>query len=781
MNNGQASNAIGQAEIRLRDCYDASEQAGLESFLVHQSGVEAVAVDRTRAVAQVTYASNVTSPQKLAHLLTGAGYGCDCTPCADGVDHAMHAQQPAHAHEAHGAHGAHGEHAGHGPEMIADMLRKAIISAVLTIPVVLYSPMGAVVGFTAVPPYGWNENVLGLVLTTPIVFWCGWVFISSAWRALLRRELNMMTLIALGILVSYAYSVAITLLSAGKGDVFFNAAAMLTAFSLAGHWMEMRSRFATGQAVEALLRLAPPTARVRRDGAEQVVPLEDVVVGDEILVSPGERVPVDGTVLSGESYVDESMLTGEPIPVAKTVGADVTGGTMNQRGAFSFRATAVGADTALARIVQMVRDAQASKAPAQQVADRAGAVLVYVALGSGAVAFAVWWFLGTGGLFALTAAVSTIVIACPDALALATPTAITVGVGRAARLGILFKNATILEATASLDTVIFDKTGTLTIGRPVVTDVTALSGDHDTLLRLAAATDAQSEHPLARAIVEAGQKRGALPTASHFEAIPGYGVRAEVDGARILLGNRALMDRENITVSGDAEGRAADLAAQAKTAMYVARGSDLLGIVAVADEIRPSAPAAIEAARSLGLRTVMLTGDNRKTAEAIARQLGIETVLAEVRPEGKADEVARLHDSGARVAMVGDGVNDAPALARADVGIAIGAGTDVAIETAGVVLMRDDPSAVATAVRIARAVRAKTIENLFWAAIYNVFALPIAAGVLYPRFGVLLAPEWAALLMAVSTISVTFNALLLNTKRFSLPAAPKLHVVEVAR
>ncbi|TAM61804.1 copper-translocating P-type ATPase [bacterium] len=774
MGNATVTVPLTRAEIHLHDCYDASEEAGLEAFLDRQSGVHSATLDRTRAVVRVAYESNVTSAEVLEQALKAAGYGCDCSPIEDEAAHAhMHEGGDAAPRES-AAHAGHGEHAGHGPEMINDMLRKAIIAAMLAIPVILYSPMGAMVGFTKHPPFGMSEDILGFVLTTPIVLWCGWVFISSAWRALLRGELNMMTLIALGILVSYTYSAVITFLNGG--DVFFNAAAMLTVFSLVGHWMEMRSRFATGQAVEALLRLAPPTARVRRNGTEQVVSLDGVVVGDEVLVSPGERVPVDGKVISGESYVDESMITGEPIPVAKTAGASVAGGTMNQRGAFAFRATAVGADTALARIVEMVRDAQASKAPAQQLADRAGSVLVYVALASGAIAFLVWYFLGAGALFAVTAAVSTIVIACPDALALATPTAITVGVARAARLGILFKNATVLEATASLDTVIFDKTGTLTVGHPVVTDIVTLSGDEHTLLRLAAATDAQSEHPLARAIVEAGQKAGALPAASRFEAIPGYGVRAEVEGATILLGNRALLEREHVPIPADTDGRAANLAADAKTAMYVARGAELLGLIAVADAIRPGAVTAIRAIQSLGLRAVMLTGDNRKTADAIARQLGIETVIAEVPPEGKADEVARLHDSGARVAMVGDGVNDAPALARADVGIAIGAGTDVAIETAGIVLMRNDPSAVATAVSIARAVRTKTVQNLFWAAIYNLFALPIAAGVLYPRFGVWLAPEWAALLMAASTISVTFNALLLNAKRFTLASAPTITV-----
>ena len=656
----------------------------------------------------------------------------------------------------------HHDHGHAAPDMAHDMLRRFVGAAILTVPIVLYSSLGtSLVGRELAPPFGLSHGLLGFVLTSVVVWWGGWPFVSSAWRSLLRGALTMMTLIATGILVSYSYSVAVTF--GLRGELFYDAAAMLTAFSLLGHWLEMRSRFATGRAVEALLELAPPTARRVRDGAEQEVPLEAVVVGDMLAVRPGDTVPVDGVVTDGSSYVDESMLTGEPIPVGKQPDAAVTGGTRNQQGAFRFRATKVGADTALAKIVALVREAQSSKAPAQRLADVAGKYLDIVALAAGVVTFVTWQLLGSHGLaFALSAAVAAVVIACPDALALATPTAITVGVGRAARAGVLFKNATVLEAAARVDTVVFDKTGTLTEGRPALADVVPDAGvDEAEVLRLAAAADAQSEHPLAAALV-AGAAARAIPvaTAHGFEAIPGYGVRASVDGRSVLVGNRKLLERER--VAPRLAERAEQLRSEGKTVLYVAAQGRLLGLLAVADRIRPGAPAAVARLHGLGVRVVLLTGDSRVTAEAVARSLGIADVRAEVLPGDKATEVRRLEAGGAHVAMVGDGVNDAPALAAASVGIAIGAGTDVAIETAGVVLMRDDPADVATALTLARRVRRKIKQNLFWAAIYNAIAIPVAAGALYPSLGILLQPAWAALAMSASTVTVTVNALLLG-------------------
>src|SRR5213596_3187361 len=449
--------------------------------------------------------------------------------------------------EPHHRHGPDA-HAGHGAHMVRDMLRRFVGSAILTAPIILYSPLGtSLFGRELAPPFGLSPGLVGFVLTSIFVWWGGWPCVSSAARSLRQGQLTMMTLIATGILVSYMYSATVTF--GLPGEPFYDAAAMLTAFSLLGHWLEMRSRFDTGRAVEALLKLAPPTARRVRDGQEEEVPLEAIAVRDVLAVRPGDTIPVDGVVIEGSSYVDESMLTGEPVPVAKGPHDEVVGGTRNQRGAFRFRATRVGADTALARIVAMVQEAQSSKAPAQRLADLAGQYLVIVALAAGVITFVVWLIFGAQGLsFALSAAVAAIVIACPDALALATPTAITVGVGRAARAGVLFKNATVLEAAARLDTVVFDKTGTLTEGRPSLADVVPDAGvDEAEVLRLAAAADAQSEHPLAAALV-AGAAARAIPvaTAHGFEAIPGYGVRASVDGRSVLVGNRKLLERERV-------------------------------------------------------------------------------------------------------------------------------------------------------------------------------------------------------------------------------------------
>ncbi|GGO39647.1 heavy metal translocating P-type ATPase [Deinococcus humi] len=774
-------------EVAFGNCYNGSEFADLERRLSQVPGVQSVHLDRTRAVAHLGYDPEVQTEAGLRAHLHETGYDGKCTDCAPS---AAQPGQPAHQHEhpnpaaphdhsamAQGASGDHAgmiqdEHAGHGAHMVDDMLRRFVISLILTVPVVLFSPIGTVFGLSGMPPFGWSMAWFGLIVATPVVWWGGWPFISAAWRALKQREANMMTLIATGILVSWVFSVYATLFLGGA-EVFFEAAAMLTTLSLLGHWLEMRSRFATGRAVEALLKLAPTTARLVRDGQETEVPLEQVVVGDVLAVRPGDRVPVDGKVVSGSSFVDESMITGEPIPVEKRPGTPVTGGTVNQNGALKVRATAVGRDTALSRIVQLVQNAQASKAPAQRLADQAGKYLVFVALGSGLIAFLVWFFLGESVVFALTAAVSAIVIACPDALALATPTAITVGVGKGAREGVLFKNATALEATAGVNTVVFDKTGTLTEGKPALTDlVPAPDVSEQDLLRLSAGADQPSQHPLAEAIVAGAKERGVeVKAPAQFDSVPGYGVVATVDARRVLLGNRKLMDREGIDV-GNLPEVAERLAADGKTAMYAAADGQALGVIAVADRIRETARVGVRALHDAGIQTVMLTGDNRRTAEAVARELGMDTVIADVLPEDKANQIKALQAQGRVVAMVGDGVNDAPALAQADVGIAIGAGTDVAVETADVILVRNNPADVAGGINLARRVRSKIKQNLFWAAGYNVLAIPFAAGVLYPSYGILLRPEWAALLMSASTVIVTVNALLLNRVQFARPSGP---------
>src|SRR5215467_5109667 len=561
------------AEIAIRNAYDGSEYACLERCLRELTGVTDVHLDRTRGVAHLSYDASQTSPEKIQSDVERLAYNCDSQPREGSQSHAGHpsvgGQDRAPQHEQHlamkhdigaeretkhdthaGPVADHDAHAGHGEAMARDMLRRFIVSLILSLPLFLFSHVGALLGLHLALPFGLSTEWFEFLLVTPVVWWGGYPFISAATRALRQGEVNMMTLIALGILVSYFYSVAATFLF--EGEVFYEAAAMLTTFSLAGHWLEMRSRFATGRAVEALLKLAPATARVKHGAEEIEIPLEQVAVGDEIVVRPGDRVPVDGQVVSGSSYVDESMITGEPVPVPKTTGAKVVGGTVNQTGAFNFKATAIGADTALARIVQMVQNAQASKAPAQRLADTAGKYLVFVAIGSGFAAFLMWYFVGNAGfLFALTAAVSTIVIACPDALALATPTAITVGVGKGAREGVLFKNATALEDTARIDTVIFDKTGTLTQGKPALTDIITADGFVEAeLLRLAASADRPSRHPLAEAIVAGAAGRGIEVRAPEkFDSVPGRGIEARVDGRNVLIGNGRLMEREGINIA----------------------------------------------------------------------------------------------------------------------------------------------------------------------------------------------------------------------------------------
>jgi Cu2+-exporting ATPase len=755
----------GVAEIGLITCYCGTELAAVEHDLSVRAGVLSATIDRTTATAHVRYDPTVIDSVILASELRERGYECTCQDCAASRCQPGHPAISVADRQTASSYGAHDEHAGHGAPMVADMFRRFLISAALTIPIIVFSPIGHSLGIDAQRPLGLSTAWFGLILATPVVWWGGWPFISAAARSLRHRDVTMMTLIATGILVAYLYSVVATVMNVE--DVFFEAAAMLTTLSLLGHWMEMRSRFATGRAVEALLSLAPPTARVRRGGEQIEIPLSDVVTGDEIVVRPGEKVPVDGEVVDGDSYVDESMITGEPLPVHKRTGATVVGGTINTTGAFTFAATAVGAETALSRIVQLVRNAQASKAPAQRLADVAGKYIVYLALSAGIFTFIGWSAFGNRGIgFAITAAVSAIVIACPDALALATPTAITVGVGQGARGGVLFKNATALEETARITTTVFDKTGTLTAGKPAVTDVVpANSVAVNHLLLMAASADQSSQHPLAGALVTAAKNSNLtlLPTTS-FDSLPGLGVAATVNGHRVVVGNVRLMQHEQIRLDG-LTGRATTIGDEGKTAIYVGADREPVGVLAVADPVRDSARDGLTALGQMNVGTVMLTGDQQVNADAIAGQLGVEIVIAEVLPEDKAAKIAELQRQGASIAMVGDGVNDAPALAQADVGVAIGAGTDVAVETADIVLIRDNPADVAYAVTIARAVRRTIKQNLFWAAIYNLLAIPIAAGALYPSTGVLLRPEWAALLMSASTIIVTFNALLLRRLR----------------
>jgi P-type Cu2+ transporter len=579
----------------------------------------------------------------------------------------------------------------------------------------------------------------------------------------------MSVLIATGVLAAYLFSVLITFLG---GETFYEAAAMLVTFVLFGHWMEMRSRRGTNEALRALFDLVPPQATVIRDGEEITIPSSEVKLDDTVILRPGDKVPVDGEVVEGETSIDEALVTGESVPVTKRPGDAVIAGSINRSGSVRFKATAVGADTTLAQIVDLVQHAQKSKAPGQRLADRAAEYLVILAVGSGVVTFLAWYFLGgAAAITAMTFAISAVVIACPDALGLATPTAVAVGTGIGARHNILIKDAATLENVSRIDAVVLDKTGTLTEGEPSLTDVFALGGRReDDLLRLVAPAEKHSEHPLAEAIVAGASERGIeLSEAAGFEAVAGQGIKAEVDGHSVLVGNRKLMDESGADISA-LEERAATLAGKGRTPMFVAVDGEPGGLVAVADTIKPSARETLSRFKEMGVEVVMITGDNKRTAEAVARQLGIERVFSEVLPADKARYVEQLQEEGKHVAMVGDGVNDAPALAQADIGIAIGAGTDVAIETAKVVLMKSDPLDVTRAVVLSKATVRKMKQNLVWASVYNVLAIPVAAGVLYPAYGIMLRPEWSALLMSVSSIIVAVNAVLLKGVEDNLEA-----------
>ena len=553
--------------------------------------------------------------------------------------------------------------------------------------------------------------------------------------------------------------------------MFYEAAAVLTTFVLLGHWFEMRARGGANDAIRTLLELAPPMAVVIRDGEPVEVPTAEVVAGDLLLIRPGAKIAVDGRVEEGASEVDESMVTGESLPVSKAPGDTVIGASINTTGTLRVRTTKVGKDTALAQIVKMVQEAQNSKAPGQRLADRAAFWLVLVALIGGTVTFLVWWAVGAGVQTALLFAITVVVITCPDALGLATPTAIMVGTGLGAKRGVLFKNATALETSARIDTVVMDKTGTLTKGEPEVTDFVADGIGGQELLGLVAAVEKESEHPLAAAIVRYATERGsAAGSLTGFRNVPGHGATATVAGRRVAVGNRKLMVEQGVEFPQTLMGQRDELAATGRTAVLVAVDGRGVGVIALADAARETSAAAVRDLHDMGVQVVMLSGDNQATATRIADQLGIDTVIAEVLPGDKAATIAGLQGRGRKAAMVGDGVNDAPALAQADLGVAIGAGTDVAIETADLVLMRSDPLDVPIALRIGRGTLRKMRQNLWWAVGYNVIALPIAAGVFKPLFGLVLRPEIAALSMSGSSLIVAVNALML--KRLKLPAPP---------
>jgi len=679
-------------------------------------------------------------------------------------DHGEHAGHPAAAMSPHDAMG-HGGHAGMSmTAMVADMRNRFVTAAVLAVPITLYSPMGRdMLGFRLAAPFGLRDDVFALILSLPVVFYAGWIFFDGAVRALRNKTLDMMVLVAVAIGAGWLYSLYVTL--TGGGDVFYEAAAVLTTFVLLGHWFEMRARGGANDAIRTLLDLAPPKATVIRDGGEVEIPTNEVLVGDLVLVRPGAKIPVDGLVREGQSDVDESMVTGESLPVTKEPGSVVIGASINTTGTLRVEATKVGADTALAQIVALVQQAQNSKAPGQRLADRAAFWLVLVAIVGGLATFVVWSLTGSSVQTALLFAITVVVITCPDALGLATPTAIMVGTGLGAKRGVLFKNATALETSARIDTVVMDKTGTLTKGKPEVTQILPIGADPR--LDLVAAVERESEHPLAAAVVAYTIAQG-IParSASDFLNVPGQGATATVDGHRVAVGNRRLMESLGIDLA--AAGPIHDGISDAgQTAVFAAVDAQVTAIIGLADAPRDTSAAAVRALHDQNVHVVMLTGDNRATADRIAAQLGIDTVIADVLPGDKAAQIASLQESGRTVAMVGDGVNDAPALAQADLGIAIGTGTEVAIETADLVLMRSDPLDVPTALTIGRGTLRKMRQNLGWAVGYNTVALPIAAGV-FAGWGLILRPEIAALSMSGSSLIVAINALLL--KRLRLPA-----------
>ncbi len=659
------------------------------------------------------------------------------------------------------------------------MYKRFVVGAILTMPVVIIAmremlPGGHFIEKLASPrTLGWLE----LILATPVVLWAGWVFYVRAMQSVINRSLNMFTLIGLGVSVAYTYSLAAVFFPGifpegmrgpdGSVGVYFEAAAVIVTLILLGQVMELRARSQTGTAIKALLGLAPKTARkIDPDGSEEDIPLEHVQAGDILRIRPGEKIPVDGEVIDGSSSVDESMISGEPIPVKKQAGDKIIGATVNSTGSLIMRAEKVGSDTLLAQIVQMVADAQRSRPPIQTLADLVAGYFVPVVIAIALLAFGIWFFFGPDPklAYALIVAVSVLIIACPCALGLATPMSIMVSTGKGATMGVLFKNAEAIETMRKIDTLVVDKTGTLTLGKPKLTDVqTTAHMDENRLLQLSASLENSSEHPLAEAIVAGAAEKEIQPvTPEDFDSITGKGVTGTVNKTKVFLGNMKLMDDANIDIS-KLKDQAEEMRREGQTVMYVGVDGQLAGILAVSDPIKESSAEAIRQLHKEGLQIVMLTGDNLATAEAVATKLGIDAVVAEVLPDEKAAKVKSLQDEGKMVAMAGDGINDAPALAQAHVGIAMGTGTDVAMESAGVTLVKGDLTGIVRARKLSRATMANIRQNLFFAFIYNSLGVPLAAGVLYPSFGILLSPIIAAAAMSLSSVSVVANALRLKT------------------
>jgi Cu+-exporting ATPase len=772
-----------QIDIPVTGMTCASCVTRVEKALKKTDGVLDASVNLATERATVTFAPGVADFAALQAAVEAAGYGV-IAPAPDDATEPQDAEAAARNAE------------------LADKRRKLIVAVAFGLPLFLLA-MARDFGLIApwlTPFWAANEalmeaagahaegvdtlmhyparadilNWLFLLLALPVQFYSGRGFYVHAWKALKARTANMDTLIALGSSAAFFYSAALLAFNL-SGHVYFETAAVIIVLILVGKYLEARAKSQTSAAIRTLIGLQPKIARVLRGGTEVDAPLADVRVGDIVVVRPGEKVPVDGVITSGQSSLDESMLTGESMPVQKRAGDSVIGATLNGTGSFQFRATRVGKDTALAQIVKLVQEAQGSKAPVQRLVDQVSAVFVPVVIGIALLTFMVWYIVSGDFTQAMMFAVAVLVIACPCALGLATPTAIMVGTGTGAEHGILIKNAEALERASSLTTVVFDKTGTITEGQPGVTDVIA-SGADEQLLRLAASVERVSEHPLGEAIVRAANDRGlVLAQPEGFEALAGHGVRATVEGRAVLIGSPRLMQEHGIDVSSR-EADIARLQGEAKTAIVVAIDGQALGVLGIADPVKAASPAAIAALKRQGVQVLMLTGDNRRTAEAIARRVGLESseVLAEVLPEMKAAEVKRVQEAGGVVAMVGDGINDAPALAQADVGIAMGTGTDVAMETADITLLRGDLRSVGQAITLSKRTMRTIRWNLFWAFIYNVIGIPIAAGVFYPLSGWQLSPIIAAGAMAFSSVFVISNSLRLRRAKLA-PEADMLN------
>ena len=712
-------------------------------------GVSGANVNLMTGSATVSYDPAATSPERLVEVIRSTGYGAEL-PSSDRSEEDLLGTRDA-------------ERAAETRELKGKFAVSAVAAAIVML-------IGMWPSAHAMSD---GSRWLQLAATLPVVLWAGRHFYSRAWAAFRHHSADMNTLIAVGTGTAFAYSLVVTLAAgwfAVRGvapHVYYEAVVTIIALILLGNLLEAGARSRTSEAVRKLVGLRPATARVVRGGEEREVPLADVRVGDELLVRPGETIPADGTVLDGTSNVDESMLTGEPVPVAKSAGASVVGATLNRNGALRIRVDRIGRDTVLSRIIRLVQQAQGSKAPIQRLADRISAVFVPLVLSIAIATFVIWYDLGPDPayLHALVAAVTVLIIACPCAMGLAVPTAVMVSTGRGAELGVLIKGGEALERSEAVDTVVFDKTGTLTQGRPGVASITLAGGtelDESRLVALAAAVERLSEHPLAEAIVAEADRRGlALPPAQAFKSQTGKGVLAIVDGRRVAAGNLSLMHDLRVNPEPLA-GAAGAAAADGHTPVYVAVDGRLAGLIAIADPVKPGSREAVEALERMGIEPVMLTGDDRRTADSVARTVGIRRVLAQVLPDRKLEEVRAIQRGGHVVAMVGDGLNDAPALAQADVGIAMGSGTDVAMEAGAVTLMRGDPRGVVTALGLARRTMRVIRQNLFWAFIYNVIGIPVAAGVLYPAFGLRLTPAMAAAAMAVSSVSVVANSLRLR-------------------